>query len=217
MSPIMGEEIAMKETKKTNHNFKESNVPPTKKMPYYYDPASYYFFAYGEWLYWKPTTGEPMDWNRRTTSYTESTTSVKSYNYTAGIYDFSSGFRIGAGVRLKENAWKDNIRSCQFENIFTHIFSRSSNNEQVPNPTIQFLEPSFAANAEFAVIPSYIDMTPILLGQCGRAIASYSVCLEAVLLQHLRTFGTLITPISMVEIQTESINLALSGSGMAEG
>jgi hypothetical protein len=98
--------------------------------PYYYDKQSNEFFLYGEWIYWKPTTQDPMEW-----SFTSTTPSVSIFspdevaNFHTLSYDYSSGFRVGAGYRFGENRC-DQIRPWQIEAEYTRLHTSVSQSKK---------------------------------------------------------------------------------------
>lgn len=106
----------------------QTAAPP---RPYSYCPNTTSGFVYGEWLYWLPVTTDPMWWEYKNYSITAfgaggggggpaPTVSVTSDKHIDTLtYDFTSGYRIGGGIRIGKDGMAKNVRPWQIEAIYT--------------------------------------------------------------------------------------------------
>src|SRR5436190_33957 len=102
--------------------------------PYYYDPCSYELFVYGEWLYWKPVTEDPMNWAQNEyVTFNLPPLGVHENRVNTLRYEFSSGFRIGAGYRIPADAFDCDTRPWQIEMVYTKLHSTNTSRIQI-NP-----------------------------------------------------------------------------------
>lgn len=113
----------------------KSTTDAAPHMPYYYDRGHDYFYAYGEWLYWKPTTSLPSTWAFLGNEVYESFATpgfsnppaIGLYQMMTVDYGFDSGYRIGAGFRSKERtvssyaipAWQFEVNFSRMVNDYT--------------------------------------------------------------------------------------------------
>ena len=101
----------------------------SSRCPYtYYDECMFSPFVYGEWIYWQPVTQDPMNWESKKQEFTNTGATVANFSHQNESIDFefSSGFRLGAGYRVGKNAFDEPTRAWQIEAIYTRIVSEAS-------------------------------------------------------------------------------------------
>lgn len=99
-------------------------------MPYYYAPNENYVYFFGEYLYWKAVTGDPLNWEMRKNAQIATVPQSVEEHMKTLTYDFSSGIRAGLGIRLKKDCWDNSIPAWQFESVLTHIYSAGERSDQ---------------------------------------------------------------------------------------
>lgn len=125
------------------HADQSSSSQGTTQEPYY---PSYYgsntgvFFLYGEFIYWKPFTQDPLNWVRKIElsldgngNTLNNETDIRTMNF-----DYSAAFRVGGGYRFAQNAWDHYIRPWQFEFEYTRLRtgeSQSAKAQGIATPT----------------------------------------------------------------------------------
>ncbi len=94
--------------------------------PYYYNRNTSDFFVYADWIYWQPVVEDPMDWCNKFTLLSSVPTVTDDSDTRSLDYDYSSGFRVGAGYRFGQNYLDQNIRPWQIEAMYTRLHTAES-------------------------------------------------------------------------------------------
>ena len=102
----------------------------------YYTPTMFSPYVYADWLYWQPVTEDPMNWEERYGSHSETGFDSNRYITESIHYDYSPGFRIGAGYRIGQNAFDNSTRPWQIEAIYTRLATSASSSNTNQGLTI---------------------------------------------------------------------------------
>jgi hypothetical protein len=107
-------------------------VPPPGPKPHYgkYDSRLY---SYGEALYWRPITQDPMNWAWSRYLFSAFPSPELENNQTlASTYGYTPGFRVGIGGRVPQNYFGQRIRPWCVDASFTRLHATVSNSYTFP-------------------------------------------------------------------------------------
>lgn len=106
-----------------------SNQPPAdcgSRSPYsYYDATMFSPYLFASWIYWQPVMESPMNWEFKDGFINDPTIDPQyetdSFQTESIKYPFSSGFKVGLGYRIGENAYAKPTRPWQIQGVYTRL------------------------------------------------------------------------------------------------
>jgi hypothetical protein len=160
-------------TKKPTYKGKESQQP--RSLSYYYDQDTEEVFTYADWIYWRPVTEEPMNWLDKTFSMNNTSGNLQqaSTKRKSLVYDFSSGFRVGAGYRFAKDMFDDDIRPWQIEAEYTRLHTAEAGHAKAVGVLSTQTQEILSADVPVLTPPQQVGMPAVFINGHGRVHLEY--------------------------------------------